>query len=105
MVEASPRKDKITGVVYYHRQNTAHAEKTGRIWIHYSSIKAPASKPDDAIGAEVLQAMRDVGLTATWDGNTSTCIEVVVDEALVARIKAEQVARAATAQARTVAAP
>jgi hypothetical protein len=69
--ERSPR-----GWVAFHRQDVERAVDSGVLYISFASV----SDDDDgfrAIGAEVVAALTDVGLTVDWDGDPNRRVELV----------------------------
>ena len=66
--------DKI-GCVYYHKQDTEHFNNDGHLYLGYGSID-DSEEASLQVGAVVMQALMDAGLSVEWNGDASTRILV-----------------------------
>ena len=57
----------VHGVAWCNRQTVEHALEDGQLALSFGALSGDAAK-GEAVGAVVLTALQDAGLTATWSG-------------------------------------
>lgn len=62
----------INGAVFYHDQAWETANSGGNLYLHHKGY----FKSDLAAASEICAALRDAGLTVTWDGRPSQMIVI-----------------------------
>ena len=73
-IEKSPRRAKITGAVFYHKQDTATWDRSGKLYIRFSKVPSDATLVTAVVGALAVRHLRAQGIPVEWDGQPETCI-------------------------------
>lgn len=77
--ELPPASDKQQYYVFYHQQDDESVKETGRLYLSYGALDDADDGEAAPTGYLVFNALRDAGLTATWDGDVSQRIEVTIN--------------------------
>src|SRR5262249_54781487 len=74
-VEEAGKQRPIEGYVFYHRQGTERAIKTGQLLMAYGSVE---DDPEafQRVGNKIVAELRRVGLNASWGGTAGHPIVV-----------------------------
>ena len=73
------------GYAYCTTQDVDGLIHTGKLYFGFASLDAPNTDADDAVGQEVVDALRDVGFAPEWEGTRAariTCSGLVFELAL-----------------------
>jgi hypothetical protein len=68
----------VRGYVFYHMQDTESAVNGSGLYLNYGSV-GPDEKADLKIAAEIVEALKQCGLKATWNGTIKQRIGVKLD--------------------------
>lgn len=89
--KAEELKDKgkpVSGVMFWHRQDEEHYQESGRMFLRYgvadTTKHGPIGKDTVEVGRELVELITKVAaehhtksVTVAWDGDGSSCIEVL----------------------------
>lgn len=82
--ELEKEKEKIKGVVFFHRQDAARRNAGEPFMIRYGDVDSQAFGKvglDTAeVGVMVMKVLAENGVKATWNGDPNTCIEVAAGQ-------------------------
>ncbi|MFJ3894590.1 DUF6891 domain-containing protein [Streptomyces sp. NPDC090083] len=75
LAEIGAEREGARGFVFFHQQVTEHAAEGHGLALHYGGFDGSAGTTE-AVGHEVLAALRAAGLSAHWDGDPDRAIDV-----------------------------
>ncbi len=68
----------VRGYAFYHMQDTERAMAGGRLYVHFDAVEE-SEEAGVGIGKEIYDALERHGLAASWNGQLSECVGILLD--------------------------